>query len=68
MKINIVKINKLETIKGILIHELIHSLLKDNKKVLDFEFDRIKQGEWLKKAGVNTPKEFKDIKDVEFVK
>lgn len=37
-----------------------------NKKVLDFEFDRIKQGEWLKKAGVNTPKEFKDIKDVKF--
>src|SRR3989344_8207651 len=29
------KYNKLETIKGILIHELIHSLLKDNKKVLD---------------------------------
>ncbi len=37
-----------------------------NKKVLDFEFDRVKQGEWLKKAGINTPKEFKDIKDVEF--
>ena len=37
-----------------------------NKKVLDFEFDRIKQGDWLKKAGINTPKEFKNIKDVEF--
>ena len=28
------KYNKLETIKGVLIHELIHALLKDNKKVL----------------------------------
>ncbi|MBI5123105.1 formate--phosphoribosylaminoimidazolecarboxamide ligase [Candidatus Roizmanbacteria bacterium] len=37
-----------------------------NKKVLDFEFDRIKQGEWLKKSGINTPKEFKNINDVEF--
>lgn len=37
-----------------------------NKKVLDFEFDRVKQGDWLKKAGINTPKEFKNIKDVEF--
>ena len=37
-----------------------------NKKVLDFEFDRVKQGEWLKEAGINTPKEFKNIKDVEF--
>jgi len=37
-----------------------------NKKVLDFEFDRVKQGEWLKKSGINTPKEFKNINDVEF--
>jgi 5-formaminoimidazole-4-carboxamide-1-(beta)-D-ribofuranosyl 5'-monophosphate synthetase len=37
-----------------------------NKKVLDFEFDRVKQGEWLKNAGINTPQEFKNIKDVEF--
>jgi 5-formaminoimidazole-4-carboxamide-1-(beta)-D-ribofuranosyl 5'-monophosphate synthetase len=37
-----------------------------NKKVLDFEFDRIKQGEWLKESGINTPKEFKNIEDVEF--
>ena len=37
-----------------------------NKKVLDFEFDRVKQGDWLKKAGINTPKEFKNIEDVEF--
>lgn len=37
-----------------------------NKKVLDFEFDRVKQGEWLKKAGINTPKEYKNIEDVEF--
>lgn len=37
-----------------------------NKKVLDFEFDRVKQGEWLKKSGINTPKEFKNIEDVEF--
>ena len=27
--------NKLETTKGILIHELIHALLKDNKKILE---------------------------------
>ena len=37
-----------------------------NKKVLDFEFDRVKQGDWLKKAGINTPEEFKNINDVEF--
>lgn len=37
-----------------------------NKKVLDFEFDRVKQGEWLKKSGINTPKEYKSINDVEF--
>src|SRR3989338_11507601 len=37
-----------------------------NKKVLDFEFDRIKQGDWLKKSGINTPKEYKNIQDVEF--
>ncbi|MEK7633639.1 MAG: formate--phosphoribosylaminoimidazolecarboxamide ligase [Patescibacteria group bacterium] len=37
-----------------------------NKKVLDFEFDRIKQGEWLRKAGINIPEEFKNIKDVKF--
>ncbi len=37
-----------------------------NKKVLDFEFDRNKQGEWLKKSGINTPEEYKNIEDVEF--
>jgi len=37
-----------------------------NKKVLDFEFDRVKQGDWLKKAGINTPKEFRNIEDVKF--
>jgi len=37
-----------------------------NKKVLDFEFDRIKQGNWLKESGINTPKEFKNIEEVEF--
>lgn len=37
-----------------------------NKKVLDFEFNRIKQGEWLKKSGINTPEEYKNIQDVEF--
>lgn len=37
-----------------------------NKKVLDFEFDRQSQGTWLKKAGINTPKEFKNVEDVEF--
>lgn len=37
-----------------------------NKKVLDFEFDRFKQGDWLKKSGINTPEEYKNIKDVKF--
>ncbi len=37
-----------------------------NKKVLNFEFDRIKQGNWLKKSGINTPEEFKNINNVEF--
>ncbi|MDO9028230.1 MAG: formate--phosphoribosylaminoimidazolecarboxamide ligase [Candidatus Roizmanbacteria bacterium] len=37
-----------------------------NKKVLGFEFDRIKQGDWLKKSGINTPEEYKNIQDVEF--
>lgn len=37
-----------------------------NKKVLDFEFDREKQGDWLKKSGLNTPREFKHIKDILF--
>jgi len=37
-----------------------------NKKVLDFEFDRIKQGDWLKKAGINTPEEYKNINNVKF--
>ena len=37
-----------------------------NKKVLDFEFDRVKQGDWLKQSGINTPKEYKNIEDVEF--
>ncbi len=37
-----------------------------NKAVLDFEFDRVKQGEWLKNAGINTPKEYKNIEEVEF--
>ncbi len=37
-----------------------------NKKVLDFEFDRIKQGNWLKKSGINTPEEYKKIRDIEF--
>ncbi len=37
-----------------------------NKKVLDFEFDRVKQGEWLKKSGINTPEEYKNIGDVKF--
>ncbi|PIP63768.1 5-formaminoimidazole-4-carboxamide-1-(beta)-D-ribofuranosyl 5'-monophosphate synthetase [Candidatus Roizmanbacteria bacterium CG_4_9_14_3_um_filter_33_18] len=37
-----------------------------NKRVLDFEFDRVKQGNWLKESGINTPKEFKNIEEVEF--
>lgn len=37
-----------------------------NKKVLDFEFDRLKQGDWLKKSGLNTPQEFRHIKDLRF--
>ena len=37
-----------------------------NKKVLDFEFDRFKQGDWLKRSGINTPQEYKNIKDAQF--
>lgn len=37
-----------------------------NKEVLDWEFDRIKQGDWLKKSGINTPEEYKNIGDVRF--
>ena len=37
-----------------------------NKKVLDFEFDRVKQGDWLKKSGINTPEEYKNINDIKF--
>ena len=37
-----------------------------NKKVLYFEFDRIKQGDWLKKSAINTPEEYKNIQDVKF--
>jgi 5-formaminoimidazole-4-carboxamide-1-(beta)-D-ribofuranosyl 5'-monophosphate synthetase len=37
-----------------------------NKAVLDWEFDRIKQGEWLKKSRINTPEEYKNVKDVKF--
>lgn len=37
-----------------------------NKKVLDFEFDRRRQGDWLKQSGINTPAEFKNVGEVEF--
>ncbi len=37
-----------------------------NKAVLDFEFDRVKQGDWLKKSGLNTPEEYKNIEDIKF--
>jgi 5-formaminoimidazole-4-carboxamide-1-(beta)-D-ribofuranosyl 5'-monophosphate synthetase len=37
-----------------------------NKAVLDWEFDRIKQGDWLKKSGINTPEEYKNINNVKF--
>jgi 5-formaminoimidazole-4-carboxamide-1-(beta)-D-ribofuranosyl 5'-monophosphate synthetase len=37
-----------------------------NKKVLDFEFDRQRQGDWLKRSGINTPKEYKNVEEVEF--
>lgn len=37
-----------------------------NKSVLDFEQDRGMQRDWLKKAGVNVPRQFDDIDDVTF--
>jgi len=37
-----------------------------NKSVLDFEQDRQMQRDWLKKAGVNVPRQFDDIDDVTF--
>jgi len=37
-----------------------------NKSVLDFEQDRQMQRDWLKKAGINLPRQFDDIEDVTF--
>jgi 5-formaminoimidazole-4-carboxamide-1-(beta)-D-ribofuranosyl 5'-monophosphate synthetase len=37
-----------------------------NKAVLDWEFDRIKQGLWLLESGLNIPEEFRNKRDVEF--
>lgn len=37
-----------------------------NKAVLDFEQDRIMQRDWLKKAGINVPRQFDDLEDVTY--
>lgn len=37
-----------------------------NKAVLDWEQDRQMQRDWLKKAGVNVPRQFDDIEDVTY--
>lgn len=37
-----------------------------NKSVLDWEQDRMMQRDWLKKAGINLPRQFDDIEDVTF--
>ncbi|MCL4364420.1 formate--phosphoribosylaminoimidazolecarboxamide ligase [Patescibacteria group bacterium] len=37
-----------------------------NKKVLDFEADRKKQGSWLRSSGIKVPKEFATIGEAEF--
>jgi 5-formaminoimidazole-4-carboxamide-1-(beta)-D-ribofuranosyl 5'-monophosphate synthetase len=37
-----------------------------NKHVLDWEEDRLKQREWLEKAGINMPKQFKTIEDINY--
>lgn len=37
-----------------------------NKAVLDWESDRQKQRKWLKKAGINLPKQFTNIEEVNY--
>lgn len=37
-----------------------------NKAVLDWEGDRALQRKWLKKAGINVPRQFSDLEDVTF--
>lgn len=37
-----------------------------NKSVLDWEGDRTLQRKWLKKAGINVPRQFSDLEDVTF--
>ncbi len=37
-----------------------------NKKVLDWEADRLKQRQWLEKAKINVPKEFNDIDHINY--
>ncbi len=37
-----------------------------NKSVLDWEQDRQMQRDWLKKAGVNVPRQFDDVEDVTY--
>ncbi len=37
-----------------------------NKAVLDWEQDRSMQRDWLKKAGINLPRQFDDIEDVTY--
>lgn len=37
-----------------------------NKAVLDWEADRKKQRDWLKKAKINLPKQFKNVDDIKY--
>lgn len=37
-----------------------------NKAVLDFEQDRAMQREWLRKAGINLPRQFDDLEEVTY--
>ncbi|HZE87533.1 MAG TPA: formate--phosphoribosylaminoimidazolecarboxamide ligase [Methylomirabilota bacterium] len=37
-----------------------------NKKVLDWEEDRLKQRAWMQKANINMPKQFKTIGDINY--
>lgn len=37
-----------------------------NKKVLDWEADREKQGEWMRRAQLNPPKQFNNFNEIEY--
>src|SRR6266403_1846144 len=37
-----------------------------NKHVLDWEEDRLKQREWLEKAKINVPNQFKNVDDIDY--